>query len=471
MAAPFNGKTPHLANAFKPPGLVSTVLFFTKGITSWSDWFKHITRADRTAPTTPSHFLYVRVRLVCGQVWKRLGMIAEHSRQLTSHFHRGTKKGWCVGNYNSELVGELQACSTACARTQPRLMEDHTGAQFYWPASDGGAASASQAAGWCLGRVSELPRCDAEEPSCEFAQQMHRGVQPLAGALARHTQGHELQHAAIKCTVVILVDKRVAHLLRSLHHYAGLTAAAEILLVWNNREQAPGPRLMRFVAAHNNVTESATIRVFSPETNSLNNRYFVHDKLTTEAVVFVDDDVLYDLEHLRDALEVWRVADHRLVGFFARSYRQDNVSGTYEYVCGVSAARSYSLVIGKGLIVHRSHLREYSKPENRDLHSIVDETNCDDLALNFLVANLSHTSPIHHPIQYVELPPVKSYLGLSASSNWIKSGAGVRTLALNKLVAYFDKMPLVESTISTFTANRKFGPVSCWAPSLKTVTC
>lgn len=53
---------------------------------------------------------------------------------------------------------------------------------------------------------------------------------------------------------------------------SGLTAAAEILLVWNNREQAPGPRLERFVAAHNNVTESATIRIFSPETNSLNNR-------------------------------------------------------------------------------------------------------------------------------------------------------------------------------------------------------
>lgn len=70
--------------------------FFTKGITSWSDWFKHITRADRTAPTKMSHCLYVRVRLVCGQVWKRLGMITERSRQLTSHFHRGTKKGWWV---------------------------------------------------------------------------------------------------------------------------------------------------------------------------------------------------------------------------------------------------------------------------------------------------------------------------------------------------------------------------------------
>lgn len=80
---------------------------------------------------------------------------------------------------------------------------------------------AGQVAGWCLGRVSELPKCDAEERSCEFAQQMRRGVQPLAGALARHTQGYEIQHAAIKCTVLILVYKRVAHLLRSLHHYAG----------------------------------------------------------------------------------------------------------------------------------------------------------------------------------------------------------------------------------------------------------
>ena len=201
----------------------------------------------------------------------------------------------------------------------------------------------------------------------------------------------------------------------------------------------------------------------------------MHEHVHTSGVVFVDDDVLYDLRQLHDAFFAWRAAQHRLLGFFARSY-QAGSEGQYMYVCGVTGTgtagpshSSYSMVIGKGVFVHKRYLVEYSRPEYEPLHRIVDETHSDDLALNFIVANLSNTPPLHHPIEYVELPPLPTYEALSA--NWNAGGVNKRDAAVTKLVQFFGRMPLVPNTQASFVAYKEDGSHLCTAAETARVTC
>ena len=183
---------------------------------------------------------------------------------LTENTHRGSVKGWCVGSYTAAQVQSTRACESGCASTLGRLFHDHTGFQQYWPE----ATEQRSSTRGCLRDIAALPKCDTSARSCDFSRLMEtQAPTAFTGALERLDKAP----GAEAFTIVLLVYRRLGNLVRSLHHYAGSSASA-LLLVWNNMDDAPSEELEHFLAAHRRLRESLSIRIVRVETNSLNNR-------------------------------------------------------------------------------------------------------------------------------------------------------------------------------------------------------
>ncbi|KAH7697028.1 RIB-2 protein, partial [Aphelenchoides avenae] len=89
---------------------------------------------------------------------------------------------------------------------------------------------------------------------------------------------------------------------------------------------------------------------------------------------------------------VWRDNPDVLVGPFARlSYNLEDGRGVYE----TRSRCEYNTVLTGAAFVHRKYLQAYTYDMAGVIRERVDNlTNCEDLAMNFLVANMTGKPPI-----------------------------------------------------------------------------
>ncbi|VDL76730.1 unnamed protein product [Nippostrongylus brasiliensis] len=125
--------------------------------------------------------------------------------------------------------------------------------------------------------------------------------------------------------------------------------------------------------------------------NSLNNRFVPWDRIRTEAVLSLDDDIDLKQHEIIFAFRVWRENRHRIVGFPARHHTRygDEIYYNSNHTCQLS------IILTGAAFLHKSYLQAYTHEMPEAIRQHVDEvTNCEDIAMNFLVSHRTREPPI-----------------------------------------------------------------------------
>lgn len=173
--------------------------------------------------------------------------------------------------------------------------------------------------------------------------------------------------------------------------------------------------------------------------NKLSNRFFPYDEIETEAVLAIDDDIIMlTSDELQFGYEVWREFPDRLVGYPGRLHLWDHEMGKWKYES--EWTNEVSMVLTGAAFYHKyfNYLYTYKMPG--DIKNWVDaHMNCEDIAMNFLVANITGKAPIKvTPRKKFKCPECTAIDGLSLDQTHMVE----RSECINKFASVFGTMPL-----------------------------
>ncbi|WKY02846.1 hypothetical protein Q1695_016270 [Nippostrongylus brasiliensis] len=183
-------------------------------------------------------------------------------------------------------------------------------------------------------------------------------------------------------TVVLLTYNRDAVLSASLERLYRMPYLNKVIVIWNNVGREPlgaWPRL------------HVPVEFIKVSKNSLNNRFVPWDRIRTEAVLSLDDDIDLKQHEIIFAFRVWRENRHRIVGFPARHHARygDEMYYNSNHTCQLS------IILTGAAFLHKSYLQAYTHEMPEAIRQHVDEvTNCEDIAMNFLVSHRTREPPI-----------------------------------------------------------------------------
>ena len=193
-----------------------------------------------------------------------------------------------------------------------------------------------------------------------------------------------------KLTLVIShfwTEERAFKLKELLQYYATSTVVHKIFVVWHSTV-VPCPA---------NVLLGAIMVIFSCQAcDSLNNRFLLDMRITTDAVLIMDDDIQVHLDDLERLFLAWQENRDRVVGFFPRWFQPvTNISGRYvQKQHMLTHSQGYSFILTKAMIVDFSYIHEYRCGLGRHLHDIVDVyMNGEDIAFNVMIGKLKNKVP------------------------------------------------------------------------------
>uniref|UniRef100_A0A8C4QQR3 Exostosin-2 n=1 Tax=Eptatretus burgeri TaxID=7764 RepID=A0A8C4QQR3_EPTBU len=233
-------------------------------------------------------------------------------------------------------------------------------------------------------------------------------------------------------TAVVLTYDRLDSLLRVVTEIARTPSLAKVLVVWNNQNKDPPPST---VWPRLNVP----LRVVQTQENKLSNRFFPYEEIETEAVLAIDDDIIMlTPDELQFGYEVWREFPDRLVGYPGRLHLWDHETGKWKYES--EWTNEVSMVLTGAAFYHKyfNYLYTYKMPG--DIKAWVDNhMNCEDIAMNFLVTNMTGKPPIKvTPRKKFKCPECTAQDGLSLDQTHMVE----RSECINKFVSVFGMMPL-----------------------------
>jgi hypothetical protein len=182
------------------------------------------------------------------------------------------------------------------------------------------------------------------------------------------------------------------------------------------------------------------------EVDSLNNRFSPLKGPHSDAIFSVDDDMRVPCKELLLAYQVWKGSSRSLIGFMPRLHLRRNGKLSYHCWWSVWWKGSYSIVLTKAALLHHSFFDLYSNVMPQSVRDLVDRRrNCEDLAMQFLVANSTGLPPIYVKGHLQDLGVLN---GLSTSQNIASAQhMDARSQCLNDLESIYGRNPLLESTI------------------------
>ena len=161
----------------------------------------------------------------------------------------------------------------------------------------------------------------------------------------------------------------------------------------------------------------AQVAFLLQRSDSLNNRFNPIPQLRTKAVFVTDEDVRVPIDEVVFAFRTWETLfdGTRLVGFYPRSHTelQQGADGggaangplenggvhqyRYQYHLGLKPPdKGYSMVLTKGMFMASDYLFTYSCLLPQGIRDYVDRvTNCEDLAVNMMVAGMTDEAPLY----------------------------------------------------------------------------
>ncbi|KAH7431544.1 hypothetical protein KP509_08G054700 [Ceratopteris richardii] len=184
--------------------------------------------------------------------------------------------------------------------------------------------------------------------------------------------------------------------------------------------------------------------------DNLNTRFQPLNDLPTEAIFSVDDDVLVPCDTLKLAFTVWLSARDNMVGFVPRmhwSHGEESALQKYTYGGWWSVwwTGTYSMVLSKCALFHMKYLDIYTNHMPAQIRDYVtSKRNCEDIAMSFLVANITRAPPIWVKGKIFEI----GSSGISSLSGHSKH----RSACLNAFADIYGHMPLIPSNLKAVDA-------------------
>ncbi|KAJ8764026.1 hypothetical protein K2173_004911 [Erythroxylum novogranatense] len=241
--------------------------------------------------------------------------------------------------------------------------------------------------------------------------------------------------------------KRYDLLKKSVSHYSSCPGLDSIHIVWSE-PNPPSESLIQFlsdVVQLNSRGARKVDLVFDiNKEDSLNNRFKEIKDLKADAVFSIDDDVIFPCSSVEFAFNVWRSAPDAMVGFVPRAHWVDHSGGKVYYRYGgwwsVWWTGTYSMVLSKAAFFHKKYLSMYTNKMPASIRDYVAKSrNCEDIAMSFLVANVTAAPPIWVKGKIFEIGST----GISSLGGHSER----RTTCVNRFVAEFGRMPLVSTSV------------------------
>lgn len=223
-------------------------------------------------------------------------------------------------------------------------------------------------------------------------------------------------------TVLMLTYDREVILMEALQRLSGMKYLNKVIVVWNHPDN-PGEDLSW-------PDIGVKIEVIRTGRNSLNNRFIPYAAIETEAVLSMDDDIYLRHDEIELAFRVWRENRDRLVGFPGRHHAYNESSKSFYYNSEHSC--ELSLVLTGGAFFHKYYSYIYTLNMDASIRQMVDDyMNCEDIAMNFLVAHITKKPPIKVTSRWTFRCP-GCPVALSADANHYKER--------NNCMALFEKV-------------------------------
>ncbi|XP_043256356.1 exostosin-2 [Colletes gigas] len=233
-------------------------------------------------------------------------------------------------------------------------------------------------------------------------------------------------------TAVILTYDRLELLFLLINKLVKVPSLSKVLIIWNNQHKNP-PQSSKWPKLNK------PLKVIQTKENKLSNRFYPYDEIETEAVLSIDDDIIMlTADEVEFAYEVWREFPDRIVGFPSRIHMWDNGTNCWKYES--EWTNSISMVLTGAAFHHKYWNYMYSTAMPGDIREWVDEhMNCEDIAMNFLVANITRKAPIKvTPKKKFRCPECTNTEMLSADLTHMME----RTQCINRFSSIYGSMPL-----------------------------
>ncbi|XP_002156291.2 exostosin-like 3 [Hydra vulgaris] len=186
-------------------------------------------------------------------------------------------------------------------------------------------------------------------------------------------------------TVVMLTYDRYSILMEALQRLSGMKYLHKVVVVWNHPSDPTDDIVWPDIGVR--------VEVIRASGNSLNNRFIPYSNIETEAILSVDDDIYLRHDEIELAFRVWRENRNRLVGFPGRHHSYNATKDSFDYNSEHSC--ELSLVLTGGAFFHKYYSYVYTNHMASSIREMVDQyMNCEDIAMNFLVAHITQKPPI-----------------------------------------------------------------------------
>ncbi|XP_055335546.1 exostosin-2-like [Paramacrobiotus metropolitanus] len=234
-------------------------------------------------------------------------------------------------------------------------------------------------------------------------------------------------------TTVILTFDRLPSLFQLISHVAKCPSLAKILVMWNDQDAQPP-------SAEKWPQINKPLKVLQTKDNDLNNRFLPYDDIETEAILNLDDDILMlTVDEIEFGYQVWLEHSDRLVGFPSRLHLWNGSNHAWEYSSEWSSR--LSIVLTGAAFYNKVYNQYYSFKMPRSIRDFVREhKNCEDIAMNFLIANLTGKAPLKvGPRKKFRCPECSNMDMLSADAGHLLE----RSHCINFLISVYGYLPLL----------------------------
>nr|CAG4649959.1 EOG090X01LY [Sida crystallina] len=188
-------------------------------------------------------------------------------------------------------------------------------------------------------------------------------------------------------TAVVLTYDRLESLFVVLERLSKTPSLTKMVVVWNNQQKEPPP-----ISSWPRLPKP--LQIVRTKHNQLSNRFYPYPEIETDAILAMDDDiVMLSSDEVEFGFEVWRQFPDRIVGFPSRTHVWDSGANRWKYES--EWMNNISMVLTGAAFYHRYYNYVYSTAMPGDIKTWVDDhMNCEDIAMNFLVANMTGKAPI-----------------------------------------------------------------------------
>ncbi|KPM07096.1 exostosin-2-like protein [Sarcoptes scabiei] len=167
-----------------------------------------------------------------------------------------------------------------------------------------------------------------------------------------------------------------------------VSSCSKILIIWNNQALEPPP--IEFWSKYTKIP----LQVIRMRKNLLNNRFLPFDSIETEAIFSIDDDItMLNHDEIEFAYQTWREFPDRIVGFPSRLHYWNNQ--TQSWIYDSEWKNKISLILTGAAFYHKYYNHLYTMVLPKEIRNWIDDNfNCEDIAMNFLISNVTSKAPI-----------------------------------------------------------------------------